>query len=114
VPDFLPQGPAAFEQPQIEFEEGAEAALRGVDPDPPPAVLDFAGCPRPPRLVREKRFSVWMPRRRPRQQKRLPVVKLGLARQASAVVPESALIKFLKAEREPGKKTDSKAEGRAA
>ena len=31
-------------------------------------------------------------------QKRLPVVKLGLARQASAVVPESALIKFLKAE----------------
>jgi hypothetical protein len=48
------------------------------------------------------------------QQKRLPVVKLGLARQASAVVPESALIKFLKAEREPGKKTDSKAEGRAA
>ena len=32
------------------------------------------------------------------KRKRLPVVKLGLARKASALVPESALIKFLKAE----------------
>jgi len=36
---LLPQGPAAVPQPGVEFDEGAEAFLRGIDPDAKPAVL---------------------------------------------------------------------------
>ena len=40
VAQFLPQRPAANQQPDVEFGKGAEAFLAGVLPDPSPAILD--------------------------------------------------------------------------
>ena len=40
VAQFLPQRPATFQQPDIEFSEGAEAFLGRILPDTPPAILD--------------------------------------------------------------------------
>ena len=37
--DLLPQGPAPVGQPGVEFDEAAELALGGLDPDAPPTVL---------------------------------------------------------------------------